>query len=362
MLRAALVGTGLIATQKHLPAWKRVRELANLVALCDTDLQRAQEVAQRFGVPKIYTDLQILLNEERPDILDICTPPQTHALLAQQGLRAGAHVLVEKPMATSTEECDAMIALAEEMDRSICVAHSDLFYPAFTTMRQLVDRGAIGELRGMHIYLSTPVDYITSKPHHWANHLPGGVIGETGPHVVYMTLAFINPIADVQVRATKLLPEYPWSPFEDYRLTLRGERAVSGVTLTYATNQWAAQVHVWGSRGAVQADLQSQGVAHVGRTELTARAVGLSTMLGAAQMTSGMLRAGMRRTVGRLPSTHEVLTRAFCRSVQEGTAPPVTAQEGRESIRVMDAIVSCLEENTPSAPTVWETDARSAAP
>src|SRR5256885_13239843 len=99
--------------------------------------------------------------------------------------------------------------------------------------RELVAEGRIGTLRGMRIFLSTPTDYITSNPEHWANKLPGGVIGETGPHIVYMTLAFINPIVDVHAAGRKLLPEYPWSPYEDYRIDLAGETATASIILTY---------------------------------------------------------------------------------------------------------------------------------
>src|SRR5579884_2326115 len=210
MLKAAVAGTGLIATVKHLPAWNRIPDLATLVAIADVDAERGAQVAQQFNVPRAYTDLGELLEREKPDVVDICTPPRTHAPLAIQAMRGGAHVLVEKPFAVTVEECDEILEVANETGRSVCVGHSDLFYPSYMRIRRAVQGGAIGEFRGMRIFLSTPVDYITSKPDHWANALPGGVIGETGPHVVYMTVPFINPIIDVQVQASKLLPAYSW--------------------------------------------------------------------------------------------------------------------------------------------------------
>jgi len=317
--------------------------LAEVVALCDVDAQRGNDVACRFSVPRVHTDVQTMLGKERPDLVDICTPPRTHAPLAIQALRSGAHVLVEKPMAVSTEECDDIIAASQETGCKVCVAHSDLFYPSFMNMRELVQAGAVGDFRGMHIFLSTPVDYITSRPDHWANRLPGGVIGETGPHVVYMTLAFINPVQHVQVHGKKLLAEFPWSPCEDYRLTFIGEKAVCSVTLTYATNQWAAEVSVWGSTGIMRADLESQSLIHANRTRLTPTEIGLSTMGAAMQMTKGVLGTGARYLTRRFESTHELLIRAFCESIEKGTAPPVGAQEGREAIRVMELIVNTLQ-------------------
>lgn len=343
MLKAAVIGTGLISVQKHLPAWTRMASHARLVAVCDANLESAREVASRFGVERCYADAAEMLQAERPDVVDICTPPKTHAALAILALQAGAHVLVEKPMAVGVGECDRMMAAAEEAGTSICVAHSDLFYPSFSTMRRMVERGAIGSLRGMHIALSTPVDYITSKEDHWANKLPGGVLGETGPHIVYMTLAFVNPIQFAYVHAEKLLEQYPWSPYEDYRIILAGEGVVGSVTLTYATNQWAAEVSVWGETGSIRADLESQSVVHVDRTSLTPRSVAVSTLGAAAQSTARSLYSGIRRLAGRQETTHEILIREFCQSIITGTAPPVTPQEGREAIRVMDLLTAQLD-------------------
>ena len=179
---------------------------------------QAQQVARQFGVPHVYADLRSMLAAEQLHILDICTPPRTHAALALDALQSGLHVLIEKPMAVNTEECDAIIRGAGKAQKKVCVAHSDLFYPSFRRARQIVANGEIGDLKGMQIFLSTPVDYITARPEHWAHRLAGGVLGETGPHVIYMTLAFVPRILDVSVSARKLLAEFPWSPYEDYRL------------------------------------------------------------------------------------------------------------------------------------------------
>jgi hypothetical protein len=100
----------------------------------------------------------------------------------------------------------------------------------------------------MRIHLSTPVDYTTSKPDHWAHKLPGGVFGESGPHVVYMILAYINPITEVQVLGRKLMPEYPWSPCEDYRLDLLGDAGVCAGSMIYTTKLWQAEVDIWSIR------------------------------------------------------------------------------------------------------------------
>jgi predicted dehydrogenase len=343
MLKVAVAGTGLIATKKHFPAWKRTSQRAQVVALCDIDAEQAAKIAGQFGVPKAYTDVGEMLEKERPDIVDICTPPRTHAPLAILALEAKAHVLLEKPMATSLEECDAIIRAAETNERQVCMAHSDLFYPSVLRARWAIERGRIGTLRGMHIFLSTPTDYITSKQEHWANKLPGGVIGETGPHIVYLTLAFINPIEKVLVYGKKLLPEFPWSPFEDYRVILGGVEAVSSTVLTYSSKHWAAEIQFWGTDGILRADMETQSLVIHRRRVLTAQDAAMSTVRQAGALVGGVVGSGLSLATGRHQSTHARLIREFVDCLARGDAAPVTAQEGRESVRVMSLIVQQLE-------------------
>lgn len=339
MLKVALIGSGFIATQKHLPAWKKNARLARVVAVCDVDAKRGEQIARQFDVPKSYDNLAALLKAETPDVVDICTPPRTHAPVALEALAAGAHALIEKPMAVNQEECDSIMQAASRTGRKICVAHSDLFYPSFMTARKWVAAGRIGQFRGMRIFLSTPIDYITSKPDHWAHRLPGGVIGETGPHVIYLTLAFIPSIREVGVHARKLIPEFPWSPYEDYRLELIGEHATSSVTLTYATKHWAAEVDLWGSEGLIKVDLESQSLVLHRRGRLAHSAIASSVLRAASQSVKSVASTAAKVLSDRYENTHALLIRLFLESLRNGSDPPVSAGEGREAVRVMNLLV-----------------------
>lgn len=345
-LRVGLIGSGFIAKQKHLPAWERLGSKAHVVAICDPRTAEAEELARVHHIPKVYGDFHEMLKAERLDAVDICSPPRTHAELAIRSLEAGVHTLIEKPMAISTEECDRIIAASNKTGHKICVAHSDLFYPSFLKARALLKRGAIGEFQGMRIFLSTPVDYITSKPDHWAHKLPGGVIGETGPHIVYMALAFINPIRDVRVQARKQLTQFPWSPYEDYRVELIGDHSSCSVALTYSTNRWAVQLDLWGSTGHMKFDLETQTIVLHGRPDLKPVTLGLSAIHEAGQILAGTAGTSFRYAVGKLENTHERLVREFVESIHDGTPTPVTPEEGREAVRVMDLIVSQLPSRT----------------
>ena len=342
MEKVAVIGTGFISLDKHLPAWLRLRPSARVVALCDVDRDSAERAARQFDVPSAYDDVRAMLEREKPDLVDICTPPRTHADIAVMALEAGSHVLIEKPMAPTVEECERIIEAGLKHDRRVGVAHSELFYPVVTETRRRVERGDIGDLKGMRIFRSTPVSYMTAHPDHWANKLPGGVIGETGPHVVYLTQAFVGPIEDVGVHGRKLMPEYPWSPFDDYRLELMGREATGSAALTYTNHHWAAQVDLWGTGGIIKIDLQSKVSVDYGRSRLSPRTVGVSAIGEAMQITSSALATGTRYLAGRFRNTHEILIREFFRATGNGRSFSVTGEDGRETVRVMQMVAERL--------------------
>lgn len=341
-VKTAIVGTGLIATKKHIPAFQRLDEDVDLTALSDIDAEQAQKTADRFDIPSAYTVFEKLLTTEQPDLVDICTPPKTHAQLAIQALESGAHVLIEKPMAIDADECDAIIEAADEHNRKICVAHSDLFYPPFLRAQQQIEEGEIGEFKGMRIFLSTPTDYMTSQEDHWAHDLPGGVIGESGPHVVYLTLPFIQPVQEVKAYGLKNM-SYPWSKYEDYRIDLIGEDTASTITCVYTTDQWDAQVDIWGTEGILKLDLELMSLVDHNRDTLRPWNLASSGLSQSFQVVRDTVRTGAQVLLGKYQKTHDLLIEEFVDSILHGAPSPVPADEGREAVRVMNLIVDQLE-------------------
>ncbi|MFF5701174.1 Gfo/Idh/MocA family protein [Streptomyces sp. NPDC012794] len=106
MIRTAIVGTGGIAGICHVPALRAQAHRARIVAAVDVDADRAGEFAAEHGVPAVYTDLRTMLEEQRPDLVHLCTPPFLHAEQAVACLESGAWVWCEKPVARSLAELD----------------------------------------------------------------------------------------------------------------------------------------------------------------------------------------------------------------------------------------------------------------
>lgn len=107
-LRVGLVGAGQIAASSHIPAYRNIKNV-ELSAICDERITIAENVARNSGIKSVYRDLDGMLSREELDLVDVCTPPRTHALLSVKAMEAGCNVLVEKPMALTAEEAARMI-------------------------------------------------------------------------------------------------------------------------------------------------------------------------------------------------------------------------------------------------------------
>jgi 2-alkyl-3-oxoalkanoate reductase len=142
-LRIAIVGAGYVA-RHHLSALKRL-DFVEIVGIADLDLAAARKLAAEFGVPSAVTSLAELADRQ-PNTVYVLTPPASHCALALQAIDMGCHVLVEKPMADSVAECDAMIARARERGVVLSVNHSDRLDPVVLQALALVRAGVAGDV------------------------------------------------------------------------------------------------------------------------------------------------------------------------------------------------------------------------
>lgn len=144
-LRVAVAGAGFIATRGHLPALQQ-RTDTDLVALVEVNAERAQAVAGEFHIPATYTDYDAMLREARPDLVIIGTPNVFHAPQALAALEAGAHVLVEKPMATSAADAQRMADTARATGRLLTISLHNRYRPEMVYLKGLVDAGELGRI------------------------------------------------------------------------------------------------------------------------------------------------------------------------------------------------------------------------
>lgn len=180
--RVLIVGCGAVTERYHLPALAEVDEV-QVAAVADADLARAQELAERFGVPAAVQGFEDTLGDS--DCVLVATPHGTHAEIVTACLRAGKHVLCEKPLATTVAECDLLI---EEAGRSAGCLHVGLMrrmYPGCRWLKGALEAGVLGRVKGFLFEEGGPYSWPTSSGFFWNRAAAGGgVLADTGAHTL----------------------------------------------------------------------------------------------------------------------------------------------------------------------------------
>lgn len=148
VLRSAVIGTGFIGPQ-HVDAIRR-GGLADVVVVASNDGPQAEAVARALGIEHHTTDVASVLNDPSIDVVHICTPNATHADLARAALRAGKHVVLEKPIALTADDANELVAVARETGRHAAVSFTYRGYPMVRHARRMVANGDLGEVRLVH--------------------------------------------------------------------------------------------------------------------------------------------------------------------------------------------------------------------
>ena len=193
---------GVIATQAGIAVvgygyWgpNLVRNLVErpefrLLAVCDRDADRRAEFARRYPGIDTEDDFERVLLDPRIDAVSIATPPRTHYTLARRALEAGKHVMVEKPLATTTADAEDLIALAQERGLTLMPGHTFIYSPPVNKVRDLIQRGDIGETY-----------FITSSRMNLGIYQADGVICDLAPHDLSILLYWLD-VPVIRVAAT----------------------------------------------------------------------------------------------------------------------------------------------------------------
>ncbi len=203
-IRVGLIGAGYIASW-HGDALKATPD-AQVTAVCDLSEPAAEGLAMAYGaVP--FTSVEALITSGACDAVHILTPPQMHAGLAQQCLKAGLHVLVEKPVAVSLDETRAIAEAAEAAGRRFHPGHNFLGLPSYVRMKEALNAGAYGRVSQAEITWALPLAPLRSGPFNlWPLREPKNLLLELGPHPFAFAVDLFGPLEVLHAEATKPAP------------------------------------------------------------------------------------------------------------------------------------------------------------
>lgn len=161
-----------------------------LLAVADINKSLASQAASEFHVSKVYGDYGEMLKNEVLDVVDICTSIKTHAEIATDAMERGFHVLIEKPLAVSSSDCNSLISISRKMGVKLITLHTHGFVPSVRKAKALIDYGIIGS----PILARFTAQY-TNYPKDWWP----WILWELGPHRVYNAMYYLGDVHKVKV-------------------------------------------------------------------------------------------------------------------------------------------------------------------
>ncbi len=204
-MRGAVIGCGFFA-QNHLNAWRDMRaDGVEVVAVCDLDAAKAKAAAERFGVPRFYTDPKELLATETLDFIDIVTRMETHKSLALESIARGVRTIVQKPFASDWAECLVMVEKAKTEGVPLAVHENFRYQRPMLAIRETLDSGAIGQATWGRIAFRTGYDVYASQP--YFHRETRFAILDTGVHVLDLARFFMGEVAHVSCETQRRNPE-----------------------------------------------------------------------------------------------------------------------------------------------------------
>jgi predicted dehydrogenase len=165
-VRIGVVGLGIWG-QMHLAAYKQ-HASAEITAICDLNEKLAKETSEKLGVSNCYSDLDEMLNNEKLDAVSVATPDNCHTESVIKAAQKGLHVMVEKPLATTVNECKDMIKTASDYNVYLMVDWHNRWNPTFNNAWKAIKNNEIGEINYIYFRLSD-TEYVPTKMLPWAN-------------------------------------------------------------------------------------------------------------------------------------------------------------------------------------------------
>jgi predicted dehydrogenase len=334
MFSVGIIGTGAIS-DAHINAYLELaEEFADLriVALADLDLAGPTAKREAFGLEdaRVYDDVAAMLEAEDLDLVSVTTPPSAHAPLAIQVLEAGVNAVVEKPMATSLEECDAMLAAQRASGKILSTIAQNRFRDEMARLKAVLDSGKIGPLSHARIaseWWRGHSYYDLWWRGTWASEGGGPTLNHAIHHIDIALWLLGRPLA---VSAMMTNAQHDNAEVEDLSIAiLQYERSLAELTSSVVHHGQKQEISLQGARARVSQPWEPAAE--------VARPNGFPEQGGDAETVAELEE--FAASLPPLPRTgHPAQLADVVAAVREGRDPLVTGQDGRNAVELVTAV------------------------
>jgi predicted dehydrogenase len=356
MLRVAIVGCGKIADE-HASQIQRIKG-CELVGVCDREPLMARQLYERFPVKRYFSDLQELLDTARPDVIHVCTPPQTHFEVTKLCLEAGCHAYVEKPLALSEGDARMLIAIANDRGLKITGGHDDQFRHAARRMRALIESGYLGgwpvHMESYYCYELGKNEYVGAllgDKTHWVRDLPGGLLQNVISHGIARITEFLtgdSPYVIAYGFVSPFLSRRGESEIIDELRVIISDEQYATAYFTFSSQMRPAlhQFRIYGPRNGLILDQDQETLIKLSGRRFKSYA---EKFVPPVQF-AGQYLGNLKRNLGsflkndfHMKAGMKYLIESFYRSIVDGTSVPVPYHQILLTARIMDSIFAQLD-------------------
>ena len=355
MLKVAIVGCGKIA-EAHASQIGRI-DGCEIVAVCDREPLMAQQLYERFPVKRHFSDLAKMLSEAKPDVVHICTPPESHYDIATICLKSGAHVYVEKPFTVDEEQARNLVALAIEKGLKITAGHDDQFTHVARRMRTLVQSGFLGtgpvHMESYYCYEIGRSGYagaLLGDKGHWVRRLPGKLLHNIISHGVARIAEFMTSESPQVIACGFVSPCLKkmgeTEIIDELRVIICEEESITAYfTFSSQMRPSLHQFRMYGSENGLILDHDDETLIKLRGTRFKSYAEKFVPPVQFAAQYLGNLRGNLAKFLARdfhMKSGMKHLIECFYRSIVEDTPLPISYREILLTARIMDEIFAQL--------------------
>lgn len=339
-MKYALIGCGRISPNHIMAAKNNGLEI---VAICDVEEVCMEDKVRKFELPatvKKYSDYKVLLAEERPELVAVCTESGLHAPIALACIEAGCNVIIEKPIALSVRDADSIIEAAKERGVRVCVSHQNRFNKSIRKIRDAVEKGRFGRMfyGTAHVRWARDWEYYSRAPWRgtWAQ--DGGCLMNQCIHNIDLLLWMMGG-EPVEVMAYTDRLKHDYIEAEDMGLAVvkfsNGTYGViEGTTNVYPKNL-EETLYLFGEKGTVKA-----GGTSVNRIEEWS----FSDVLDDAEEVKAEFAENPPNVYG---FGHTPLYADVIDAIEHGREPMITARDGKKAMEMILAIYKSAAEGRP---------------
>jgi len=351
-VKIGIVGCGKVS-HMHAKALKNIPE-ADFTCIFSRDINKAKAFAEKYNV-KPFSNIDEMLEGNDVDAVIVCTPHPNHAEIAIKAAKAGVHILVEKPLASSLEDCDAMIKAAKENKVTLGTVCQRRFYTPVQRLKETIDEGKIGKpILGTINMLGWRDDaYYRSDPWRgtWKGE-GGGVLVNQAPHQIDLLQWFMGPVDEVFGYWSNL--NHPNIEIEDTAVAIIKFKngGIGNIIVSNSINPALfGKVHVYGENGAsigVQTDGGAMFIAGV--TSITEPPVNdLWTVKGEEKMLEQWKTKDSEffNSIDSMIYFHQKQIEDFLKAIINGTKPLIDGEEGRKTVEIFTAIYRSNRDKRP---------------